>query len=49
MMGFRHYHGNFNKANPSWGFSFWGYNIKAPTLDIMLGKHAFVIFWKKGK
>lgn len=49
MLGFRHYHSKYTKGNPAWGFNFWGYTIKAPTLDISLGKHTFVIFWNRKK
>jgi hypothetical protein len=49
MLGFRHYHDKFTIDNPSWGLNFWGYKSKTLTLDIMLGKHIFVVFWDRRK
>jgi hypothetical protein len=49
MIRFRHYHDKFTMANPSWGLNFWGHSIRKPTLDIMLGKHIFVIFWDNAR
>lgn len=45
MIKFRHY-----KTDNNWQKYFFGivlYDKKQPTLDIIIGKHVFVAFWKR--
>lgn len=38
---------DFTRANKTWGVSFWGADINAHTLDILLGKKVITIKFGK--